>query len=378
MSQTEDSEDLQQLPPVLRASVHDVRHFAALLRGVNFVNRATVTITKTGFVVVVEEARTLLGTAYVFAGVFDEYTYNSELPPAPQNSQNSDTEEEDNAAFEIELNTLLECLNIFGTAGPSTSSMTGGKTGRYKRWKKTGEDSDQDDDEDSRGRGGRGRHSKENDTSSAKGIDQYFSSNKEKGTGMRMTYAGSGYPLTLLIAEDAAGPTTKCEIITYEAEPHLQLPFDPDQMVLKIILKSSWLRDALSELDPSCDKLTFIGNPPPTAATGKRPQLRAGNETPMLRIQAAGTFGSTEMDYPNDREVLETFECTRPVSFSYRFGHISRTLRALQSSSKTSLRIDDEGLMSLQFIMPGIRPKTEQDSDAFIEFRCLALDDEIV
>jgi cell cycle checkpoint protein len=53
----------------------------------------------------------------------------------------------------------------------------------------------------------------------------------------------------------------------------------------------------------------------------------------MLRIQAAGTFGSTEvrpvpirethffhqasqqMDYPNDRDVLESFECTRPVSF---------------------------------------------------------------
>jgi cell cycle checkpoint protein len=76
------------------------------------------------------------------------------------------------------------------------------------------------------------------------------------------------------------------------------------------------------------------------------------------------------MDYPNDRDVLETFECTRPVSFTYRFGHISRTLRALQSSAKTSLRIDDEGLMSLQFLMPSPKAKIDEPStDGFIEFR---------
>ncbi|KAJ7273000.1 Rad1/Rec1/Rad17 [Mycena rebaudengoi] len=378
MSQREESQEAQQLPPVLKASVHDVRYFAALLRGVNFVNRGTVTITKTGFVVVVEEARTLLGTAYIFADIFDEYTYNSESPSAPQDSQNSDPEEEDNAAFEIPLNTLVECLNIFGTAGPSASA-TNGPTSKFKKWKKAGDNSDGDDnDDDGDARGRKGRQSKEN------GIDQYFSSSTEKGTGMRMTYAGSGYPLTLLM-QDAAGPTTKCEITTYDAEPHLQLPFESDRilMIVKGIknhtegkaVSSSWLRDALSELDPSCDKLTFIGNPPPSAATSKQ---RQQSGTPMLRIQAAGTFGSTEMDYPNDRDVLETFECTRPISFTYRFGHISRTLRALQSSAKTSLRIDDEGLMSLQFLMPSPKAKIDEPStDGFIEFRCLALDDEV-
>ena len=94
------------------------------------------------------------------------------------------------------------------------------------------------------------------------------------------------------------------------------------------------------------------------------------------------------MDYPNDRDVLETFECTRNVSFrsvnlpsfpchihldnycSYRFGHISRALRALQSSTKTSLRIDEEGLLSLQFLMPSPKARAvDGGADAFIEFR---------
>ncbi|KAF7305213.1 hypothetical protein MKEN_01236500 [Mycena kentingensis (nom. inval.)] len=355
--------------PVLKASVHDLRYFTALLRGVNFSNRATVTITKTGFVVVVEEARTLLGTTYIFADIFDEYAYNSEAETTHEHSDGED--EEDNAAFEIQLNTLIECLNIFGTAG----SAAGAGTGRKTKWKRAGDDSGDEggggnnDDEDAAGAG--------TDRRRSKGIDQYFGGS-EKKTGMRLTYAGSGFPLTLLISEDASGPTTTCEITTYEAEPHLQLPFENDHMVLKIILKSSWLREALSEIDSSCEKLTFIGNPPPDVdnanTNGRRAALRPSS-APLLRIQASGTFGSTEMEYPNDREVLESFECTQPVRFSYRVGHITRTLRALQSSTKTSLRIDDEGLLSMQFLMP--RPnKVDGGQDGFIEFRCLPLDDE--
>jgi cell cycle checkpoint protein len=62
-------------------------------------------------------------------------------------------------------------------------------------------------------------------------------------------------------------------------------------------------------------------------------------------------------------------------NFSYRFGHILRTLRALQSSTKTSLRIDEDGLLSLQFLMPSPKPKHVPggSKDAFIEFRVSVL-----
>ncbi|KAG6865679.1 hypothetical protein C0991_000449, partial [Blastosporella zonata] len=297
-------------------------------------------------------------TAFVFSDIFDEYSYHSDALESSQDSE----DDEVNVGFEIPLNTLIECLNIFGTAGAPPAN-TGTK---FKKWKKSGDDSDHDEDDD---RGGRGR-------STARGLDPYFSGSSEKRTGMRLTYGGPGQPLTLLLAEDATGPTTTCEISTFEFEPHLELPFDASRTVLKVILKSSWLRDALSELDPSFDKLTFIGSPLPEAEalTSRPKQKLPANQKPMLRIQAAGTFGSTEMDYPNDREVLETFECRESVRASYRFGHITKTLRALQSSTKTSLRIDKDGLLSLQFLMPSLKGGT---SDAFIEFRCLALDDDI-
>ena len=103
------------------------------------------------------------------------------------------------------------------------------------------------------------------------------------------------------------------------------------------------------------------------------------------------------MDYPSDKEVLETCDIPAPVSFryvalapeyactlmslntdSYSFKHISKALRALTSSAKTSLRIDEDGLLSFQFLMPAPKPKGNAPGgggggggggEAFIEFR---------
>ncbi|OBZ75672.1 Cell cycle checkpoint protein RAD1 [Grifola frondosa] len=209
---------------VMTASVHDIRYFAALLRGVNFNNRATFIIAEDGFTVTVEEARTLTATAYV--------------------------------------------SNI-----------------------------------------------------------------AEKGTGMHMSYTGPGYPLTLLVAEDSSGQQLVSRFEDY----------------IEVLL----LRDALSELDPSSEKLTIIGNPPSPGGRAAR-----ASHPHDCGCKRAGTC-----------------ECAQSVSFSYRFSHISRTLRALQSSIKTSLRIDDEGLLSLQFMMP-LRAEGWRASEAFIEFRCLPLDED--
>lgn len=78
------------------------------------------------------------------------------------------------------------------------------------------------------------------------------------------------------------------------------------------------------------------------------------------------------MDYPNDKEVLESFTCAHTVSVSYHAAHVSRAARALASSTKTSLRIEEGGLLSLQFLMPtagaGIAG-AKKGNDAFIEFR---------
>ena len=57
---------------------------------------------------------------------------------------------------------------------------------------------------------------------------------------------------------------------------------------------------------------------------------------------------------------------------SYAYKTITRANRALAASLKLSLRIDSEGLLSLQFMLPPSRPNDEVH--AFIEFKvCLVV-----
>lgn len=365
MSQSQQSEQ-NELKPILTASVHDVRYIVALLRGINFSNRASVTLSADGGVIAtVEEAQSLLATSYIYPDHFDEWNYVAEVPPAT--SQLSDPQLNSTAtSFEIPLNTLLECLNVYGTGNMALT----GNASIHKKWRR--EDNCSDDELHEERQGGRQRAKKLAAGPANNRIDQYFGGGSDKRTRMRLSYVGPGHPLTLWLAEDSTGPTTTCEILTSGPHPHADFPFDGDRTVLQIIFKSSsWLRDALSELDPSYEKITFIGNPAGEAGKAQR----GIPAKPLFRIKASGAFGSTEMDYPNDREVLETFDCSHSVIASYRFHHISHTLRALPSSTKTSLRIDNEGLLSLQFLVPVPKPRGGI-SDSFIEFRCLALDEE--
>jgi cell cycle checkpoint protein len=144
--------------------------------------------------------RSITATAYVFKEIFDEYKYHPDInPPEPEpflNDPDSSQHEEEtyHVALEIPLNTLVECLNIFGTAGVSASSAFQ----KHKQWRRADDRSDHDRDDDHvdddapsrnrRGAGGAGGGR----------IDQYFSSS-EKRTGMRLTYAGAGCPLPLIM-----------------------------------------------------------------------------------------------------------------------------------------------------------------------------------
>ena len=94
------------------------------------------------------------------------------------------------SAFEIPLNTLMDCLNVFGTAAQAP--------GGSSKKKKNG-----DDDSDGGGGigAGGGRRDKGKGRADADGtnarLDEWFAPGK--GTGMRMSYAGPGYPLTVLV-----------------------------------------------------------------------------------------------------------------------------------------------------------------------------------
>lgn len=59
-----------------------------------------------------------------------------------------------------------------------------------------------------------------------------------------------------------------------------------------------------------------------------------------------------KLELPNKHKVFEQFTCSHNCSKSYQFTDLSKCLKALQTSLKTSLRIDDEGMMDLQCLFP--------------------------
>lgn len=120
------------------------------------------------------------------------------------------------------------------------------------------------------------------------------------GTTMRMSYRSTGDRLVLHIQEGDV--VTDCKLTTY-APPHLaEIELLKDPAPHKIIMRSEWLHEALSELTDNGGKIITIRQSP---------------TKPYFRLYTKGIHGSAQMDYPNERGVLETFECWDDTRNSY-------------------------------------------------------------
>ncbi|CEQ40850.1 SPOSA6832_02507 [Sporobolomyces salmonicolor] len=402
------------LPDILTATLPDVRPLASLLKSLSFKavclcrfgecarspqadegvacrsQRATVRIDAEGIRMTVEEGRSIQAHAYITRACFTAYTFILSAdspsacfsplpsPPSPSSSSSSSSSspppppEPRGAPYcqlTVSLSTMLECLNIFGnagTAGGGNGFQTdqdggerhGGGEGGWKRRRGRGSG----DDEEGRGRaGGRGR-------------DQ-GGADEGKQTSLRLSYAGIGEPLVMLLEE--SGTVTRCELTTYEPDGLLDLAFEDADRVQRLIMKSEWLRDALLELPPSSEKLTIsfspVGHRRATPSNRYRSRSRREgmgqhdegggeadeDEVPLFRLESVGTLGSTEMDYSDDRDILEVFECEFPIRNT----------------------TDEYGLVSFQFMIPlsgkgGAKASMADGRVAFVEFLCVALDDE--
>ena len=92
--------------------------------------------------------------------------------------------------LDFQLNVLLECLNIFGTAFSSGP----GVTTQRRQWKNPDEE---DSENENVGDEGDTVEKRDKQSNGTRGLDFYFPKSEGKGTGMRLTYAGAGYPLVL-------------------------------------------------------------------------------------------------------------------------------------------------------------------------------------
>ena len=118
-----------------------------------------------------------VAAAYIPTQIFDEFAYSpvkplSASPTPPEASQTEET-----TMLEFPLRTFLDSLSIFSTGSAPTVSE--GRT-QNRRWVRDREPGGEDDVP-------RGR------------IEAYFGASAGKTVGMRLSYAGEGHPLSLLM-----------------------------------------------------------------------------------------------------------------------------------------------------------------------------------
>lgn len=211
----------------------------------------------------------------------------------------------------------------------------------------------------------------------------------------RITYDTSGAPLSIILTE--ASIRTQCDLTTYAPEYADDIPFDRQALAFKTIMRGSWLYDAISELSSTTpEKLTMYAK----MVRGK----------PFFALSSSGTLGSARVEFNNQPQpsayrtpastnlqtngdtetptnLLETFQLSDPDSVlraTYKFSLVQKAARAMSVATKVSIRVDDQGVLSLQFMVEvegggsGVSTTTGAASGkvSFVDFRFVPLVEE--
>lgn len=334
---------------VLNAQINDARVLATLLKPIAISAVASVSVSEAGLRVVTEQDRCVQAVAYVSAAVFSRFEFN---PPSVEASYADDDDDAPQLDFDINLNTLLECINIFGgTSGPaSSSSWQQQKDARGKRF------------------GGGAGNTWQPATAAPYEATTRQNQDFKPATTVQMRWKGIGSPLILVLEEQDV--VTRCELATYEPGHAWGLAYNHKDTQAQAIMASECLLDAMGGIDAaSCSKVTlfFSNTYHASSRHSKRPRLGSSSTQgsmsntastslapgrPIVKISSDGDYGTAETELPNTASVLEKFSCAKETAHSYRHSHFARLGKALQASIRVSLRVSDRGLLSAQLMMP--------------------------
>ncbi|KAL5359550.1 Rad1/Rec1/Rad17 [Aspergillus floccosus] len=335
--------------PIFSAVSGNAHHIYTSLQCIGFAPRATVQITPEGIRFSVEESRVIQGLAFLDKALFTSYTFN---PPtaAPNDTEGNDHDDSESTyhpCFEISLSALLETLKIFGANDPSSSAPGSNRATSVQPSNPT--------------------------TSSA-----FTAPTLLLDRSCTLQYFQDGSPLNITLSE--TGIKTTCGLTTYEPEvsgSDMDIPLQRDAIIMKIIMRSAWLHNAIGELgatNPTVLKisasaleepflaLSGAGGPfsestvefsveqqNPNGGSGPRPYHKALTDDGSSRARAKRAKLAPT--------VTETFLVSPPSSMgsriiqNYRFSLIQKASRAMAAASKVSIRGDRQGVLSLQFMI---------------------------
>eukprot|EP00045_Choanoeca_perplexa_P016236 m.217531 g.217531 ORF g.217531 m.217531 type:complete len:288 (+) comp17203_c1_seq2:20-883(+) len=152
-------------------------------------------------------------------------------------------------------------------------------------------------------------------------------------TTVRMSYEGYGSPLSLILEED--GVITDCTIKTTEIVDFTLLSVTEVEVPSNMILHSAWLMSVFSEIDPSSEYVDFYLSP----------------DQPHFKLTTSGDAGSSEVTCPKSSEVIESFSCEQTCTARFRTKTIKYSQKPLEESVKVSIRINIEGVISMQYMI---------------------------
>ncbi|KAJ6090125.1 hypothetical protein N7486_008940 [Penicillium sp. IBT 16267x] len=338
------------MEPLFTGVSNNANHLYTLLSCIGFASKATVQITPEGLRFSVEEGRVIQGLAFLDKSLFTSYTFNA-APEDPNQAEISNTQDSDEITyphFVVSLSALLETLKIFGIneiQEPNARDTSLPQT---------------------------------NPASSA-----FTAPALLMNRSCTLQYVSHGAPFSIAIAE--AGVQTTCELVTYELEANeSDIPLQRDAIIMKIIMRSAWLYNSIAELDSSGPTILKM-----SASSKQKPYFALSG--------AGGPFSESTVEFSMDQhnEMLgtapgqttqasqgvhkvladdgtsrarvnksklgptatETFMVSPPSSMgerikqSYRFALIRKASRAMSVANKVSIRGDQQGVLSLQFMI---------------------------
>ncbi|CZT15309.1 related to DNA repair exonuclease rad1 [Ramularia collo-cygni] len=315
--------------PLFTAVSSSTRQVLLLLRCISFSQKANVRISPEGLRFSTEEGSVMEAFVFLDKSLFTSFTYNS--PPTPSTRE----EDPDLPVFEINLTALLETLNIFSLSDHTASHRSRDEYEHFTAHRIN-------------------RHT---------GINAF--SNQALGVSgiCTLSYDGEGSSLNVHMSE--AGVTTTCELTTYEADTTEEIPFSRDSVALKTIMRSTYLLDAITELS-SVNPTNLSFQASPNTSIGAN-----------LSLSASGALGSATVDFTtntdSDTPILETFHCAAKTNASFKFSLFKAAQRAMASASKVSLRLDDDGVLSMQYLIE--MASSGSDGVTFVDFRVVPLVD---
>ncbi|KAI9103082.1 Rad1/Rec1/Rad17, partial [Phlyctochytrium arcticum] len=274
-----------------RAKLDNVRSLATILRAIAFKDKANCTISQRGIHLTVEDARSLQARTQLRHIHFREFDF----PSPPANSP------ENNIHFNIDVQTLIDCAAIFGGTKGKKRGGTGDGHGTQNQFVQLHD-----------------------------GI-----AGGKTVVPVRISCPMNGGHLSLMLEE--RGVITECRLTTFDSEDYIDMfsAFNQPKVLSKIIMKSYWLRDALAEFDATAENITLTTSP----------------THPYLRLSTSSLTGESQLDYPKDSDVLESFQCATASRWNYQHALLQMCQKALSLSSRTCLRINAEGFLNMQFMI---------------------------